>query len=98
MSTKVKKYIQNRQNFKAEKNPLAPEEILGELAAVEEMANVWAKFQDHLKTIEYSLLLDFCRTDTPFTKETFDAYRRGLESMNVFIEACWQAVYNRNHK
>ena len=98
---KVSKYIRNRENFKAKEssnfNPLVSEEVLGQLAAVEEMAGVWAKYKEHFKTIEYSLLLDFVNTDQ-YDNARLDAYRMGLGAMNHVLEQCYSDVYERNQK
>ena len=79
------------------KAKMGPEEILGELAAVEEMAGVWAKYKEHFKTIEYSLLLDFVNTDQ-YDNARLDAYRMGLGAMNHVLEQCYSDVYERNQK
>lgn len=93
----IKKNIQNKENFVLRKDALNPEEILGDLSSVEQMAFIWAKYRENLKTIEFSLLLDFCKL-RKFSREELDSFREGLEAMNIFIEKCFMAIKQKNEE
>ena len=61
---------------------------------VEKFSEFWFKNMGHIKTVNNEALLRFCEDHT-FTKEEYDAFKRGVATMMDFMLACYEET-NRN--
>jgi len=60
------------------------EELLGSMKSVKNFAAFGMNHKEELETLRANLLLDYCEGE--FTKEEFNAYRMGLDSMMIFFD------------
>ena len=78
--------IHQAMSVKSDSDVIA-ERILGSIGVVEKFGNFFVNFGVEMLTVEASLLIKFSSTEN-YTKEEYQAYRKGLQEMRNFFKQC----------
>lgn len=80
----------------SEIEPKNPSEVM-KSEHVAQLATVWGRYSEALAELQKVTLIDFCER-YEFTKDEYDAYKRGVASVLEFFLNCHEEITQKEFK